>query len=165
MRTAWREDAEAADPAAASFTLFFDAEFPGQLRRAAFLLREREAAEDVVHDAFSQVWRRWDTIAEPGPYLSRCVLNGCRAHANARRTRLRPGRANPAFDPDASVDPAFVELHDILMCLPFNQRCAVVLRFYAGMSNEEIADAMGCPIGSVGPWIQRAKQRLLEELT
>lgn len=165
MRTAWREDAEAADPATVAFTRFFDAEFPGQLRRAAFLLRERESAEDVVHDAFSQVWQRWDTIAEPGPYLSRCVLNGCRGHANARRSRVRPSRSNQGFDSDRTLDPVFVELHDILMCLPFNQRCAVVLRFYAGMSNEEIADAMGCPIGSVGPWIQRAKQRLLKELT
>lgn len=165
MRTASREDAEAADPGAASFTQFFDAEFPGQLRRAAFLLREQEAAEDVVHDAFGQVWRRWDTIAEPGPYLNRCVLNGCRAHANARRRRSGQRRTNPGFDADVRVDPAFVELHDVLMCLPFNQRCAVVLRFYAGMTNEEIADAMGRPIGSVGPWIQRAKARLLEELT
>ena len=164
MKTAWREDADPADTATGAFTRFFDLEFPGQLRRAVFLLRDREAAEDVVHDAFSQVWRRWDTITEPGPYLGRCVLNGCRAHANARRRRFHARRTNPGLDPDGTADPVFIELHDVLMSLPFNQRCAVVLRFYAGMSNEEIADAMGCPIGSVGPWIQRAKQRLLEEL-
>lgn len=62
---------------------------------------------------------------------------------------------------DAAAD----ELSDILARLPFNQRCAVVLRFYVGMSNDEIAHAMGCPVGSVGPWIQRAKQQLLKELT
>jgi|CXWL01.1.fsa_nt_gi RNA polymerase sigma factor (sigma-70 family) len=145
-----------------AFAEFFDAEFAGQFRRAVFLLRDRGAAEDIVHDAFVEVWRRWQEIAEPGPYLSRCVLNGCRDHAKIRRRRWAHDRSARVEHYDAaSAD----ELYDVLARLPFNQRCAVVLRFYVGMSNDEIAHAMGCPVGSVGPWIQRAKQQLLKELT
>lgn len=144
-----------------AFAEFFDVEFAGQFRRAVFLLRDRGAAEDVVHDAFVEVWRRWKEIAEPGPYLNRCVLNGCRDHTASRRRRWTHDRTTRVEQHDAAVD----ELSDILARLPFNQRCAVVLRFYVGMSNDEIAHAMGCPVGSVGPWIQRAKQQLLKELT
>lgn len=111
--------------------------------------------------AFVEVWRRWSEIAEPGPYLNRCVLNGCRDHTASRRRRWTHDRTTRAEQHDAAAD----ELSDILARLPFNQRCAVVLRFYVGMSNDEIAHAMGCPVGSVGPWIQRAKQQLLKELT
>ena len=114
------------DHAEAAFAEFFDVEFAGQFRRAVFLLRDRGAAEDVVHVAAER---------------------------------------QPAGEDLEQHDAAADELSDILARLPFNQRCAVVLRFYVGMSNDEIAHAMGCPVGSVGPWIQRAKQQLLKELT
>lgn len=149
------------DDAEAAFAEFFDVEFAGQFHRAVFLLRDRGAAEDVVHDAFVQVWRRWSDIAEPGPYLNRCVLNGCRDHSASRRRRWTHDRTAHVEQHDATAD----ELFDVLARLPFNQRCAVVLRFYVGMSIDEIAHAMDCPVGSVGPWIQRAKQQLLKELT
>ncbi len=162
MRATKAEMRTSDEGAEVAFAEFFDAEFAGQFRRAVFLLRDRGAAEDVVHDAFVEVWRRWRDISEPGPYLSRCVLNGCRDQATSRRRRWAHDRsAVPANYDSAPAD----ELHDVLARLPFNQRCAVVLRFYVGMSNDEIAHAMGCPVGSVGPWIQRAKQQLLKELT
>jgi len=155
------EDEEAKANAAA-FTAFFDSEFPGQLRRAAMLLRDRDAAHDVVHDALLQVWQRWGDLADPGPYLNRCVLNGCRDHASSRRRRRTLGAEVMA----ESTHPAgFAELHDVLLRLPFNQRAAVVLKFYGGLSTDEIAASLDCPIGSVGPWIQRAKRHLLKELT
>lgn len=162
MRAMKAEMGEGDEGAKVAFAEFFDDEFTGQFRRAVFLLRDRAAAEDVVHDAFVEVWRRWQVISEPGPYLSRCVLNGCRDHASSRRRQWAHDRsARAEAHEGASAD----ELYDVLARLPFNQRCAVVLRFYVGMSNDEIAHAMGCPAGSVGPWIQRAKQQLLRELT
>jgi DNA-directed RNA polymerase specialized sigma24 family protein len=44
--------------------------------------------------------------------------------------------------------------------LPFNQRAVVVLRFYVGLNNVEIAEALGCATGSVGPWLDRALKQL-----
>lgn len=55
-------------------------------------------------------------------------------------------------------------LDDALAKLPFNQRAAVVLCFYAQCSHREAADALGCPIGSIGPWITRALIALRKEL-
>ena len=49
---------------------------------------------------------------------------------------------------------------DLLDGLPFNQRAVIVLRFHIGLSNVEIADALDCPPGSVGPWLNRALEHL-----
>lgn len=56
-------------------------------------------------------------------------------------------------------------VHDALRALPFNQRAAVVLRFYGRLTVAEIAEALGCPPGSVGPWIHRALQTLPRTLS
>jgi DNA-directed RNA polymerase specialized sigma24 family protein len=56
-------------------------------------------------------------------------------------------------------------LLDILARLPFNQRAAVVLRFYAGMSEREISTALDVPVGSIGPWISRAVDSMKKELS
>jgi RNA polymerase sigma factor (sigma-70 family) len=55
-------------------------------------------------------------------------------------------------------------LADLFDRLPFNHRAALVLRYYADLSIAEIAEALGCPQGSVGPWIDRALKSLKEQL-
>jgi RNA polymerase sigma factor (sigma-70 family) len=40
----------------------------------------------------------------------------------------------------------------------------VVLRYYAGLTTDEIASELGCPPGSVGPWIHRALAKLRKAL-
>jgi RNA polymerase sigma factor (sigma-70 family) len=55
-------------------------------------------------------------------------------------------------------------LDDVLAGLPFNQRAAVVLRFYCGLTTEEIARELGCAAGSVGPWINRALAKMRKAL-
>ena len=55
-------------------------------------------------------------------------------------------------------------LFDIVQRLPFNQRAAVVLRFYAQMTENDIAEALDVPRGSIGPWINRALTTMRKEL-
>lgn len=154
------------DPADASvldrqFDAFYRAEHDGQVRRAALLLGSDEAAADAVHDAFVAVYRRWGTIAEPGPYLNRCVLNACRDQARTVTRRQRTiARLYDPGDRPANDDVMF----DVLSELPFNQRAAVVLRFYAGMTEHEIAEVLECSTGSIGPWIRRALTAMREVL-
>jgi RNA polymerase sigma factor (sigma-70 family) len=140
---------------------FYRLELDGQVRRAVLLLGSSEIANDVVHDAFVAVYCRWQTLEEPGPYLHMAVLNGCRG---VHRQRSRQRRLLPrVVDRDAapSVDE---HLDDVLAGLPFNQRAAVVLRFYGGLTNEEIAGELGCATGSVGPWINRALAKMRKAL-
>ena len=144
-----------------AFADFYRHELDAQVRRAVLLLGSNDIANDVVHDAFIAVYSRWDTLDEPGPYLHMAVLNGCRG---VYRQRSRQRRLLPRFvdrDAPASVDE---HLDDLLAELPFNQRAAVVLRFYGGFTTEEIASELGCAPGSVGPWINRALARMRKAL-
>ena len=153
----------AAVPPEAEFTRFFEMEHRAQIRRAVLMLGERTLAEDVVNDAFAAVWQRWRLLTDPAPYLNRCVLNGCRDAATSRvRSRHRFQRLTVSHR--EATEPVEV-LADVLARLPFNQRCAIVLHYYGGLSNVQIAEAMKCSLGSVGPWIQRAKDQLRRELT
>jgi RNA polymerase sigma factor (sigma-70 family) len=143
------------------FTQFYEREHAGQVRRAALLLGSDDAANDVVHDALAAVYQRWSSIDDPGPYLNRAVLNGCR---DVGRRAVRDRRTNRRLHTVAGAEPAD-PLFDVLASLPFNQRAAVVLRFYVGMTEREIAVALGASPGSVGPWINRALAKMRKELS
>ena len=157
-----REATEKVRAAEDSFAALYREEVARQVRSATLILGSRPAAQDVVHDVFVELFRRWDDgIADPGPYLQRAVVNRCRdvlrrnTVARRHRNRLRPDPDVPEID---------VPLYDALATLPFPQRAAVVLRFYLGCTEADIAAHLGCPTGSVGPWIRRGLDRLATEL-
>lgn len=140
-----------------SFADFYRAELAGQVRRAGLLTGSSDLAHDVVHEAFVEIFKRWDHLSYPGPYLNRIVLNRCRDINRARRRRVVFISKLAADEPSSwDAEP----IADLLDVLPFNQRAVVVLRFYVGLNNIEIADALGCPPGSVGPWLDRALKQL-----
>lgn len=140
---------------AEAFTGFYTREHEGQVRRAFLLLGRSGPAHDVVADAFISVYQRWDKISEPGPYLNRCVLNGC-------RDAQRNGQREHAIDdiPDNTLCDAADEMADLLLGLPFRQRAAIVLRFYGGLSEAEIAGHLDCRPGTVGSLIHRGLRSL-----
>ena len=148
-------------PGSGSFSTFYEAELARQVRSATLILGSRQAAQDVVHDVFVEVLQKWDGgIADPGAYLQRAVVNRCRdalrriTVARRYRSTLRPEDV-PAID---------VPLYDALATLPFKHRTAVVLRYYLDLTEAEIATCLGCPTGSVGPWIRRGLDRLATQL-
>lgn len=145
---------------AAAFTALYERELAGQVRRAALLVGSAEAAHDVVHDAFVDLYRRWDRVAEPGPYLSTAVLNRCRDHARRAATRRR--RLPLLVERGEPTDEV---LWDALQALPFNHRAVVVLRYYHQLPEREIAELLGCRPGSVGPWLDRGLTALREALS
>jgi RNA polymerase sigma factor (sigma-70 family) len=143
------------------FSDFYRAELDGQVRRAALMLGSSSVANDVVHDAFLRIHRRWDDIDEPGPYLNRAVLNGCRDVARRRTRDVR--LLSRLVDRSTGVE-APDSLADALAVLPFNHRAAIVLRFYIGLSIREIAAALDCQPGTVGPWITRGLKQLRKDI-
>ena len=146
---------------AGEFDGFFDRESLLQMRRATLLLGSEAEAADIVQESFARVWQRWDDLDDPGPYLNRVVLNLCRDHARRRQRHLgvlpRLARSQVGGDEHEILD-------DVLARLPFRQRAAVVLRYWGGLSNGEIAEELGCAPGSVGPWIRRALDSMAKEL-
>lgn len=146
----------------AAFSSFYRSELAGQVRRVWLLIGDNEAANDIVHDAMVAVYKRWLTLDQPGAYLNQSVLNGCRdsGRRQASRGRLLQ-RLRPLEIASVEHDP----LVDVLAKLPFNHRAAIVLRYYASFSTDEIAAALSCAPGSVGPWIDRGLAAMRKELS
>ena len=136
----------------AEFSAFYRAEHASQVHRAFLLLGDNEAANDVVHEAMTAVFQRWEQLHQPAAYLNRTVVNGCRDAGRRRSSLVRVlHRLREVEIGNNSQD----SLSDVLAKLPFNHRAAMVLRYYAGYTTDEISAALGCAPGSVGPWIER----------
>jgi RNA polymerase sigma-70 factor (sigma-E family) len=143
----------------------------GLTRLAFVMLGDRHAAEDVVQDAFCGLYRAWDRLSENSNalgYLRVSVINGCRSAA--RRNR-RPLRA-PAEPPAASAEDGVLVGEEqraavaALRRLPPRQREALVLRYFADLPEQEIAQAMGISRGTVKSTAARglaALDRILRE--
>lgn len=153
-----------AESSEAAFGHFYALEYQGQFHRAFLLLGTSSDADEAVQQAFVAVWTRWDSLQQPGPYLNRCVLNATHSlQRDRQRTRRLAARLTPTEGGQRIDHPNL--LTDELALLPFNQRASIVLRYYGGLKDQEIADALDCPLGSVGPWIRRALDQLERRLT
>lgn len=144
------------------FEEFFREGWPGAYRLACFLTQDRAAAEEIAQDAFAAMYTTWGRAERPEAYLRTTVVNRC---ANWRR-HLRVHRAKLPLlvTPDTSED-VFDHLADAVASLPFRQRAVVVLRYHLGLSEAEIADALGCRPGTVKSLASRALSRLQKEIT
>ena len=134
------------------------------VRLAWLLLRDQLAAEDVVQDAFVATHRRWASIREGGRvvgYLHTAVVNGCRSvqRHNVVVDRVNTATAGSADAPGReSVGSAeAAALHSteheammrVLAGLPARQREVLVLRYYADLSEAQIAAALDISPGAV----------------
>jgi RNA polymerase sigma factor (sigma-70 family) len=144
----------------AGFGSFYERELARQVRRATLIVGDRQTARDLVHDSFADLFQRWTVIRDPGPYLNTVVLNRCRDHLRRNKRRNQLGY-QAVLNDQADDEP----LWDALQALPFNHRAVLVLRFHQQMTDREIAETLGCRIGSVGPWIQRGLTKLRTDLS
>ena len=144
--------------------------------RTAYVIAGNAAdAEDAAQDAFVKAWRalgRFRQGAPFRPWLLQIVANearnrrrsaGRRAHLALRAATEEPsGDAAPS--PEASLLSA--ETRETLIAavneLPEDQRTVIALRFFAGLSEHEVAEALGLPEGTVKSRSARALERLRE---
>jgi RNA polymerase sigma-70 factor (sigma-E family) len=144
---------------AASFEEVFRAERDGMVRLAFLMCGSRAEAEELVHDAFVAVFRRWATLDNPGAYLRRCVVTG-----TARHTRRRARGDVLAAVPDEVGGLDVDETLDAVRRLAPRARAIIVLHYYAGLTHDEIADTLGIPVGTVKSRLHRALAELREAL-
>ena len=113
-------------------------------------------AQDLVHDVFLRAHAHWDRIEHPRSYLRAAVVNACRS-ASRRAKRERSADAlfvveNAALGAD--------EMFDALSALPYRQRAALVLQFYEGLPQSEIAQILRCREGTVASLVHRGLAQL-----
>ncbi|HEX4087765.1 MAG TPA: SigE family RNA polymerase sigma factor [Trebonia sp.] len=153
--------------AATGVTALYEAHASGLIRLAVIMLGDRQAAEDVVQDAFFGLYRNWGGLSDPAKalaYVRSSVLNNCRAALRLqlrreRRDRAAATNAGSAFESAEALVLLGEEHREVLLAvrrLPDRQREALVLRFYFGLSAEETADAMGIAAGTVKSSLSRA---------
>ncbi|MDW5324688.1 SigE family RNA polymerase sigma factor [Plantactinospora sp. KLBMP9567] len=123
-------------------------------------------AQDLVQEAFSRAWPRWDKIArydDPVSWLRRVAWNT----ATSRWRRLRTARKYLERQRPENVPgpgPDRVALAAALATLPANQRRAVVLHHMADLSINEIALECEVAPGTVKSWLHRARIALAARL-
>lgn len=142
-----------------SFEQFYAGEYAAMVRMAHALVDTRQQAEEVVQDAFAVVYERFDRLDRPGAYLRVTVLNGCR-RVLRRRMLLRRQPVPPGEDGELG----YSHVVDAIRRLPHRQRSMVVLRYDLQLTDAEIAETLGVPLGTVKSTIHRALARLREEL-
>ena len=142
---------------APSFVDLYRAEHQPMVRLAFLLTGGDPAAEELVHDAFLAVHRRWDGISNPGAYLRMSVVNACRSHHRTGAVRARLQLRPPTIVVDAPD-----EISDAIARLPERQRAAVVLRYFADLPEAEIAETLGCGVSAVKSLLHRALGTLRE---
>lgn len=141
---------------ARSFVELYEDRFTAMVRLAVALTGSEAGAEDLVQDAFVRVHAHWERVETPTAYLRRTVVNACRSAAR-RAARERTARSMEL----ASVELMEAdELFDALASLPYRQRAALVLQFYEGLSHREIAEALGCRVGTVASLVHRGLAQL-----
>lgn len=152
----------------ADFVQFVTAAMPELLRYGYSLTGSPHDAADLVQGVLERVGSRWSTLldrgVEPNGYVRRAMVN---AHVSRwrrlRRERLVaeiPDQAAPAERDRLEDEP----LWQALRALPPRQRAVIMLRYYDGLSEAEIADALRVRPGTVKSQASKALATLRTRL-
>jgi len=169
--TAEASPADATVDADALVVQLFQAEGASLVRLARLFVDDRNAAEDLVQEAFIRLRRSAHRIRDPAraaPYLRSIVLN--LARDSNRRGLVSMRHHLPFDDAVASVEDE-ISLRDdqravieALRHLPHRQRDCILLRFYNELGIAEIADTLGLSPNSVKTHLQRGLAALERQL-
>ena len=134
------------------FASFYAATWMRLLRTTYAITGDVQLAEDALQTGFAHAFASWARVSDaddPVAYVRRIAVN---AALGQRRRAFTRREVTAAVVPEASV-PARVghdsEIWRVVQSLPPRQRAVVVLRYYEDLSEQQIADAMGCRPGTV----------------
>jgi RNA polymerase sigma-70 factor (ECF subfamily) len=148
-------------------------------RLCTLVMRNEQDAEDMTQETFIRAFRALPRFEiRPGTsfeaWLYRIAVNACRSRMRRRWYQVLPW---PEPAPQMVAEPEEQPEHqmmqgeqrnqilDAIDCLGEKHRLVVILRYYAGLSNEEIARALGIPSGTVRSRLHIARQRLRDLLS
>jgi RNA polymerase sigma-70 factor (sigma-E family) len=153
----------------AEFTAYVQERRASLYATAYHLTGDRFEAEDLLQSALFSTYRAWDRISDKaavGGYLRRTMTN---LHISAwRRRKLNeyPTEELPETPSDTDAmrgTELRAVLWQALARLPELQRTMLVLRYYEGRTDPEIADILGISVGTVKSSIWRSLRRLRED--
>jgi len=135
------------------------------VRLAHLVTGSNAVAEEIVQDAFLRLRERWPSLDDnPVGYLRTIVVNGARSQLRRQEVERRH---EPALRRDQVVtgDPEIDETWAAVCRLPERQRAVLALRFYEDLPESDIAEILGCRLGTVKSSLHRGLKRLRKELS
>jgi RNA polymerase sigma factor (sigma-70 family) len=137
----------------------------------SFLLRmtcgDSHLADDLAQETFIQAWKhlsRFRGEARFSTWLFAIAVNEYRTIARRRKDllleELEPIALNPETNLSSAPFHARLDLNDALKQLTAAERSAIVLCCQNGLSHDEAARALGCPLGTVKTNVLRGKEKL-----
>ena len=148
--------------APAGFAEFVNSRYPALVRSGVLLTGDRGHGEDLTQEALVKTYRAWRRLhqqGDPEAYTRQVMV---RAAWRAGR-RLWRREVPAAVLPDRAADGDAYDHRDTsalvleaLRALPAGQRVVLVLRYWAGLSEQEIAAQLGCSTGTVKSRASRA---------
>lgn len=150
----------------------FHAEGRSLVRLARLFVDDRDAAEDIVQEAFLRLARRAgniDAVERAPAYLRSIVLNLARDHNRRGLVSLRH-QATRGRDVDVDVDASVADqlvrseehakVLDAVRQLPHRQRDCITLRYFEELPLDEIAATLGLSVNTVKTHLQRGMAAL-----
>jgi RNA polymerase sigma-70 factor (sigma-E family) len=163
---------------AAEFEQFVTASSDALLRTAYLVAWDAAEAEDLVQECLLAVARRWPRVRKmdhPHAYARRVLINlsldGAQRRTRRRQELIGDEAATLAAVPDESsarrlqAVGARAELIDALGTLPPRQRAVLVLRYFEDLSEAQVAQLLGCSVGTVKSTASRGLTRLQTALS
>ncbi len=158
------ETEEAEEPR--SFEVFFASEHARLFGALCLVTGDRSEAEEIMQDAFLRLWERWEHVAEvddPSAYLFRTAMNVFRNRYRRATLALRKTiSVGPTEDALATVEDRDVVVRALRDLTP-DQRAAVVLTGYVGLTSEEAGKVLGMRAGTVRTLATRARAAIREK--
>lgn len=163
----------------AAFAQLYDRFSPGLYSLVFKMVRDEREAEDVLQDGFSHIWRRASTYdpARSSAFtwavmvLRNKAIDRLRVRQRLERTVEKVTaefRHFPDADEAAALEPLMREqralVRSALTQISNEQREAVELAFFGGLTHEEIAEKLGTPLGTIKARIRRGLFRLRDVL-
>ncbi|TCC05982.1 SigE family RNA polymerase sigma factor [Kribbella soli] len=157
-------------PAQAAVSALYQQHWAGLVRLAVLMVDDRQAAEDVVQEAFAELYRRWPLRGPDAAlaYLRTAVVN--RSRSVLRRRKVARLYIPPHQEPNASAESAVVlseertQVQQALQGLPRRMREVLVLRYYLDLPFAEIAQILGISESSARATSSRGLAVLTERL-
>jgi RNA polymerase sigma-70 factor (sigma-E family) len=156
---------------AGEFDEFVAARWSALLHLARLLTGgDRHRAEDLVQESLVKLWFVWPKVAEEAPeaYVRTVMARAAARSARRRWWGERPVEQLPETAAGGDVSAAVAErsrLEAALGRLSAKQRAAVVLRYYQDLPERQVAEALGCPLGTARSHTARGVARLRQLLT
>ena len=161
------------DGDAQALALFYDRHSRAAFSLAYRMMSERQAAEDLMQDAFIKIWRGAPSYRAGRGGVRTWILSivrnqgldQLRSHASRRRTQEKIEASAPRSQPNEPFAETWrnsqrAQVREALNTVPQEQLKILELAYFSGYTHVEIANLLGLPLGTVKGRMRRGLKRL-----